>query len=206
MADTRTYRSELRRQRAGLTRSAILGAARRLFADRSYEATSVADIARAAGVSVPTLYASVGTKAQIALALVPFINDEVGMLDLRAARDAAESPAELIRADVHLNRVLNEKCGDILLALIGGARREPELVPAVTAGRHLHRTGQQIVAAGLVAGGGLRAGLSEADALIALTLMTLPETFAQLVGVEGLSYQQAEEWLAAALQRQLLRR
>jgi AcrR family transcriptional regulator len=196
----------LRRQRADLTRAAILAAARRLFADQGYQATSVADIARAAAVSVPTLYASVGAKPQIALALVPFVNDEVGMLDLRAARDATTSPQELIRADVHLNRVLNERCGDILLALIGGARREPELVPAVTAGRRLHRTGQRIVAAGLVASGRLRAGIGEADAVAALTLMTLPETFAHLVTVEGFDFQRAEEWLARALQRQLLRR
>lgn len=47
----------------------MLRAARELFTARGYAGTSVADIARAAGVSVDTLYASVGRKPQLLLAV-----------------------------------------------------------------------------------------------------------------------------------------
>ena len=47
---------------AAATRREILGAAERLFAEQGYAQTSIVDIAAAAGVSVPTIYASVGQK------------------------------------------------------------------------------------------------------------------------------------------------
>lgn len=47
----------------------MLRAARGLFTSRGYAETSVTDIARAAGVSVDTLYASVGRKPQLLLAV-----------------------------------------------------------------------------------------------------------------------------------------
>ncbi len=47
----------------------VLRAARELFTTRGYAVTSVADIAQAAGVSVDTLYASVGRKPQLLLAV-----------------------------------------------------------------------------------------------------------------------------------------
>jgi AcrR family transcriptional regulator len=65
----RRYDGRSRRLRAAQTRSRILDAARRLFTERGYAATSVQDIALAAGVSVDTLYASVGRKPQLLLAV-----------------------------------------------------------------------------------------------------------------------------------------
>jgi AcrR family transcriptional regulator len=47
----------------------VLYAARELFTARGYAGTSVAEIAAAAGVSVDTLYASVGRKPQLLLAV-----------------------------------------------------------------------------------------------------------------------------------------
>lgn len=61
----RSYDSSRRRAQADETRSAIVRAARDLFIERGYGHTTVADIARAAGASVETIYASVGTKAEL---------------------------------------------------------------------------------------------------------------------------------------------
>lgn len=65
----RPYRSPRREEQAARTRHAILQAARHLFVGRGYAETTVADVARAAGVSVDTLYASVGRKPQLLLAV-----------------------------------------------------------------------------------------------------------------------------------------
>ena len=65
----RTYDASRRRAAAKLTRAAVLRAAQELFTARGYAATSVTEIARAAGVSVDTLYQTVGRKPQLLLAV-----------------------------------------------------------------------------------------------------------------------------------------
>ena len=65
----RKYNASRRRAVAEQTRAAVLRAARDLFTTRGYAATQVADIARAAGVSVDTLYETVGRKPQLLLAV-----------------------------------------------------------------------------------------------------------------------------------------
>jgi AcrR family transcriptional regulator len=66
---TRTYRSARREEQAAATRRAVLHAARDLFTRKGYPDTTVAEVARRAKVSVDTLYASVGRKPQLLLAV-----------------------------------------------------------------------------------------------------------------------------------------
>jgi len=61
----RTYDASRRQAQAQQTRSAIVGSARDLFIANGYGRTTVADIARAAGVSVETIYAAFGNKATL---------------------------------------------------------------------------------------------------------------------------------------------
>ena len=61
----RSYDSSRRRAQANETRSAIIRAARDLFIERGYGHTTVVDIANEVGVSVETIYASVGTKTEL---------------------------------------------------------------------------------------------------------------------------------------------
>src|SRR5262245_59526673 len=58
----RPYHSPLRRAQADATRTKVLDAALRLFAESGYGATSIAAIAREAGVVPETIYAAFGTK------------------------------------------------------------------------------------------------------------------------------------------------
>src|SRR5438067_7455786 len=81
---------------AAATRREILTAARRLFAERGYAGASVADIAEAAGVSVPTIYTSVGTKRAIVLALVGHVGEETGADEAVAQVATENDPARLI--------------------------------------------------------------------------------------------------------------
>ncbi len=66
---TRSYRSPRREEQAAATRRRILRAAKQLFTTKGYPDTSVAEVARRAKVSVDTLYASVGRKPQLLLAV-----------------------------------------------------------------------------------------------------------------------------------------
>src|SRR5258705_9229793 len=61
----RVYDSRLRLVRADATRLAIAAAAGRLFAERGYAATSIEQIAAAAGVGRATVFSSVGGKPEL---------------------------------------------------------------------------------------------------------------------------------------------
>jgi AcrR family transcriptional regulator len=70
---TRSYRSPQRREQARATRLAVLAAARDLLQDKGYAATTVADVAARAGVSVDTVYVSVGRKPELVLAVIDMV-------------------------------------------------------------------------------------------------------------------------------------
>jgi AcrR family transcriptional regulator len=61
----RSYDSRLRDARAEATRLAIVAAAGRLFAERGYAATSMEEIAAAAGVGRATVFTAVGGKTEL---------------------------------------------------------------------------------------------------------------------------------------------
>lgn len=182
----------------------ILAAARELFAEHGYAATALSDIAELAGVSVPTLYSSVGSKATIARSLVEFTNELADIPENDRIQQAATTATEIIRANVHLVRVLNERNGDIMRALISAAAVEAEVVPTVEAGRRYHREGEYIIARRLADMRALRPGLSADDAGAIITTLALPEIWTQFTLVEGWSYDKIEDWLAATLIRLLL--
>ncbi|HZG88786.1 MAG TPA: helix-turn-helix domain-containing protein [Pseudonocardia sp.] len=62
---SRGYDASGRREQARATRARILGTARELFIADGYAATSMARIARAAGVSTPTVFAAFTAKANL---------------------------------------------------------------------------------------------------------------------------------------------
>lgn len=61
----RGYRSQRRAAGAEATRAAIVAAARDMFLELGYARTTVAAVARRAGVNVDTLYATIGRKPQL---------------------------------------------------------------------------------------------------------------------------------------------
>src|SRR5258708_6894981 len=65
----RRYDSTRRRQQAQHNRGAVLAAARTRFLAKGYAATTIAEIARDAGVSVETVYKAFANKAGVLKAL-----------------------------------------------------------------------------------------------------------------------------------------
>jgi AcrR family transcriptional regulator len=61
----RQYDSSRRKEQARLTQRAVLRAAHDLFVEQGYGRTTIADIARAAGVSAETIYATFKNKATL---------------------------------------------------------------------------------------------------------------------------------------------
>ena len=66
---SRSYDSRRRREQAALTRREILDAAERLFVADGYVATTIAGIAKDAGVATKTVYLAFETKSGVLRAL-----------------------------------------------------------------------------------------------------------------------------------------
>ncbi|NYG06308.1 AcrR family transcriptional regulator [Phycicoccus badiiscoriae] len=69
----RRYTSPVRAERAARTRREVLAAARELLSSQGYGATTVAQVAARAGVSVDTVYASVGRKPELVVAVIDMV-------------------------------------------------------------------------------------------------------------------------------------
>ena len=193
----------LRERRAQLTRDEILGAARRLFAERGYARTSVRDIAKAAGVSAQTVYDSVGSKQALVSSLNDLIDTEAGIAALARAAAESEDPGEVAATNARITRSILEHCGDIIHALVTGAAAEPELAAVLAEGQRRHVEGAGRVVAVLR---GLDAlGPIDPDEAVE-TLAAITDIRFALVVQEsyGWSLDRLEGWMAETSRRLLL--
>jgi AcrR family transcriptional regulator len=189
---------------AAQTRRDIILAASKLFTEHGYARTSVADIAREAGVSIPTIYASVGTKAS----LITSLNDEVdaiaGIPELSRQIQMSEDPNEAIALAVRLTRQLNERCHDIIGGLRSAAYVDSDLADVYARGNERHRAGAAACAQHLSRLGALRPGCDVATAAVTLATLTSTETYDELHAGHGWSYDRCEEWIRDSLRTLLL--
>jgi AcrR family transcriptional regulator len=193
---------KLRDRKAHLTRETILGAARRLFAERGYARTSVRDIAKAAGVSAQTVYDSVGSKQQLVASLNDLIDTEAGIGAIVGADLPSEDPATVAGVSARVTRSILEHCGDIIRALVTGAAAEPELAAVLAEGQRRHAAGAATVVQRL-----RELGATPPDDA-AETLAALSDVRFALVLQEsyGWSLDRLEGWIAASSAALLLRR
>lgn len=199
------YKSERRQQQAQATRRDILGAARRLFAERGYAATSMDEIAHQAGVAVQTIYTSCGSKPQLVLALPEAIAEEADVATLAAQLAQSDEPNEIIGLQVRITRQLTERCGDIISALLSAASVEPDAAAAAEEGKRRHRDGNARTARKLHALDALRDGLTVDDAAALLATLTWHPVYAQLTQEHDWTFDQCERALVSILTSTLLR-
>ena len=88
------YNSPRRQEAAAQTRQAVLDAARKLFVERGYLATTIQDIASAARVATATVYTSVGGKPQLLRELIAATTGEARQ---RGAADPSAPVTDPIR-------------------------------------------------------------------------------------------------------------
>jgi AcrR family transcriptional regulator len=188
------------------TRGEILGAARRQFAAKGYAAASVKEIAAEAGVSVQTVYDSVGSKADLVRQLNDLIDTEARIGEIAMTVPTETDPAALVRIQAKITRRIVERCSDIVRASYDGARAEPDLAYITEEGGRRHRAGAQGIAARLEALDALGPDLDTDEA--AITLATLADVRVALVLVEdhGLDLDAVEHWIATTTARAILRR
>ncbi|MCO5997696.1 TetR/AcrR family transcriptional regulator [Actinoallomurus rhizosphaericola] len=186
------------------TREAILRHALDLFLERGYGATTVSDIARAAQVATPTVYASAGGKAALfALLLKPAINDPAAAEAAAEAR-RAEDPRHVLALCAKGARLGQERYWDLVYGLM---RRPPEddlALEAVTEVVAKCREALTAIAEHLMDLGALKTGVGLTEAADTLWFYFGQNAWCSLVGDSGWTFDRAEEWLLRAAIRDLL--
>lgn len=186
----------LRDRREALTLRTILGAARKLFAERGYARTPIRLIATEAGVVPQTIYAHFGSKAGVLTGLVDLLDDEAGIPDLVAAVDTLTDPRDLIGLLATVSRQVRERCGDIVRMLRSGAAVDPDIAGSQREGQRRNRLGVELVIARIRELGEWSVIPCAVD--IAVALMSM-DVYHELVVEAGWSHDAYEEWLRHTL-------
>jgi AcrR family transcriptional regulator len=206
----RAYDSSARRKAAQATRQSIIDAARRVFLEKGYAAATMPAIARAAGIAMDTVYATVGKKPSLFRLLVeaaisgsdravpPEERDYVRAI--RAETDAARK----LQLYAGALRSIQSRLAPLFRVLQGAAPLDPDL-DALWRGISQRRAkNMRLLAQDLAATGRLRPDLSVAKAADIIWSMNSPEFYLLLVEQRGWSPQEFERWLANAWIRLLL--
>jgi TetR/AcrR family transcriptional regulator, regulator of autoinduction and epiphytic fitness len=202
---SRPYHSPRRMQQAEATRQAIVQAARKLFAEHGYQATTLQDIAQEAEVSVPTLYAVFGSKAAILSALVKSGGADEDIRALSRAAFAEPDPRRQLRLAAQVIRAIQERDSDIIELLWQAGSGDPDLA-AVWRQSHQQQLNRLGSLMGLLAQkDALKPGLIVEAATDIYWALSSPEVYRLLVRVRGWTPQRFEEWLAGTSATLLLR-
>jgi AcrR family transcriptional regulator len=195
MTAERRYVSPHRDKAAAQTRASILRQAAELFAERGYGRVTVADIAKGAGVAHKTVFASVGSKADILDQIVDQAVTESGYQQAVTGILTLTTPGQVLRALAHGTRVGNEEQSTAQEAI-------RQALPVHEDGESLwerataaYRDALRTVAGHLAAVGAGLDGHSVPEAADLLWLWFGPTGWRTLVAEGGWSWDQAEEAL-----------
>ena len=200
--NTRGYRSQLRDEQAGQTRKAILAAARRLFTERGYAATTIAQIAAEAGVAIDTVYAAVGAKPVLFALLLetaisgtdqPVPAEERDYVRRIRAQPRARQKIETYAAAV---RTISERLGPLHLVLRDAAAQSPDLARIRDHIATRRAENMRLLAQDLIATGDLRPDLDVDQVADVIWSMNSAEFYHLLVAERGWSSERFEQWLA----------
>lgn len=199
-----TKESPLRQAQTALARTRIAEAARDCFLADGYVPTSMSAIAKRAGVSVQTIYNTVGNKAAVLSAVI----------DLAAAGPEAPTPVRTFMQErteaattlTDMVGVLAEWFSDVhpRLADVFGLIRQAAAVDVEVEALERARASQRIANYALAAAhvralGGLTNGMDDEEAAALIWSLGHPDTYRFLVGVQQWSHERYRLWLTAGL-------
>jgi AcrR family transcriptional regulator len=189
----------------------ILEAAAELFVERGYVRTTIQAIARRAGTSPETIYATFRNKRTLLSELMDLAiagdDRPVPILDrdwVGAMRNETD-PRRRVRILARNGRLILERRTPIDEVLRGAAAADPEMANLWRRTRDQRHAGQATLVRILAAGGALRPGVTRGAAADVLFAVGSPETYQSLVVERGWSPDRFERWYADTIERLLLR-
>ena len=200
----RRYDARLRSERASGTRQRILDAAKELFTARGVEKVSIGDIASAAGVSAPTLYALFRSKTGILKAVIERSFFGARYAETAKQAEKARDPEEILRITASISRVILDTEREEIGLMRGVSALSPELKAIETELETIRFTLQQARAKLLVKSVPAARRLGLAHVRDILWMYTGRDVYRMLVLERGWSSDEYESWLAEALIKALM--
>ncbi|WP_156736484.1 TetR/AcrR family transcriptional regulator [Mycobacterium sp. E3298] len=206
----RRYDSTRRRQQAQHNRHAVLAAARRRFLAQGYAATTIAEIARDAAVSVETVYKTFATKAGVLKALfdvsVAGDDEPIPMVERDVIQEVADATEAVDKLELYAKHLVASmpRSAPVQLLARDGAAVSPDAAAVWKQIRDETLTGMTMFASDLARTGQLRVNARQARDI--LWTYHAPELYELLVLERGWSVSRygkfiAQAWIDALLVR-----
>jgi AcrR family transcriptional regulator len=196
--------------RTRLARAAVVEAARRLFLERGYGATTVEAISELADVPPATVYRLFSSKHGILKALldVSIVGDDenVPLADRAQVRTllAEPDPRRQLAGFVAITAQVNAGVAPLYRVLVSAAGSDVDAAALLDALSRQRHQGQRLIARSLARAGALRPGVRERDAADIIHALLSPELYGLLVIDRGWKVERYQPWLADTLIGQLL--
>ena len=196
--------------RTRLARRAVIEAARSLFLERGYGATTIDAISALSDVPPATVYRLFSSKRGILKALldVSIAGDaeDVPMADRPPVRSvlADRDPRSMVAGLVGVAARVNSRTAAIYRILVSAAASDPDAATVVDELTNQRQRGQGRAARALARAHSLRAGLRERDAGDIIHALVSPELYGLLVVDRGWPPDRYQTWLTETLVDQLL--
>jgi len=207
---TRTYDNAARQTQSEETRQRIVEAARELMVERGYRATTVAAIARTAGVHVDTVYELVGRKPVLVRELVEQALSGTGGAVVAEEREyvkamrAEPDPARKLAIYARAVRQIQARMAPLFLALRDASATEPDAKQVWREISDRRAANMCKLVRDLDAAGGLRPGLAIDEAADVIWATNSSEFYVLLTGERGWPPDRYERWLVDTWCRLLL--
>ncbi|MDJ0459682.1 helix-turn-helix domain-containing protein [Arthrobacter sp. NQ7] len=209
-ARTRRYHSPRRKKQAAATRHAILTAARDLFVQQGYAATTIGEIARRADVVVDTVYATIGRKPAL---LREVVETAISGTDQSVPAQQRDYVLRLKQAGTATAKIsiyaqalaeIQPRLAPVYVALRDAASADSECDALWTQISERRAANMRRFIADLAATGELRTDRPTDELADVVWSMNGPEYWVLLVGQRGWTPRQFAVWLTDAWSRLLL--
>jgi AcrR family transcriptional regulator len=195
--------------RTRLARRAVVDAARKLFLDRGYVATTIDAISEHADVPTPTVYRLFSSKLGILKALLDtsIAGDDVSLAVQERPDVAAlfkeRDPQKLLAGFATVTTAINQRTNDLYRVLVSAAGSDPAAAELLSQIRLQRDQGQSQIARALARSKRLKSGLRERDAADVIHALMSPEVYRLLVSDRDWTPERYQEWLSTTLAQQL---
>lgn len=206
----RSYDASGRRARAEQTRGEVITTARRLFEERGYSRTTIAEVARTANVSPETIYKAFSSKGALLAAVVrAAIRGEADEAPFRERPEIEAirrepDPGRQLEMYGALLSAINPRLASLDRMMREAAPAEPDIARELERVRADRLDGMTEFATLLASRGHLRAGVSRQEARDVLWSLNSPELYELMVLERGWSARRYGRWVGAALRAMLL--
>jgi AcrR family transcriptional regulator len=207
---SRSYDSTLRTRQAADRRLALAVAARDLFVERGYPATTMETVAARADVSLKTVYNAYATKAGLLravwdMSLKGDLDDApVAERPWYIAVLSEPDPQRQLAMTAESSRIVKMRIGHMLKVIRDAAPVDDDLAALWELIQTDFWANQRVIVESLAGKGALRPGLDVARATDVLWMLNHPDVWLLLVDRRGWSPDEWETWFAAACREQLL--